>query len=187
VISPDWSFIDQLEGFETMGYVPRDAAGEPLGKSGVSVGGGVDLGQWSAIALTRRGVPGAIVDKVAPYCGLRRWDAVHALKVPLVLTEEEARRLTRVIQGDITDTLVANYDQASALEFRFLPQEAQTVLLSVAYQFGPDLATRTPKFWKAMTAGDWQAAVRELEDFGDDYPTRRRKEARYLKDLIWQR
>lgn len=38
MIAPDWTFIDQLEGFETLGYVPRDAAGEPLGKSGVTIG-----------------------------------------------------------------------------------------------------------------------------------------------------
>lgn len=187
MLAPDWNFIDELEGFTVRGYVPKDVRGEPLGQSGATIGGGVDLGHWTVTALRRRKVPESIIEKVAPYCGLRGWDAVHALVIPLVLTEDEARRLTRTIQGDITDALIARYDRASKVPMRFIAQQAQTVLLSVAYQYGPDLARRCPKFWRAMTSQDWQAAVKELEDFGDAYPTRRRKEAKYLKDLIWQR
>lgn len=187
MISPDWNFIESLEGFETRGYVPKDVAGKPLGQSGVSIGAGVDLGHWPVTALRRRKVPEPIIEKVAPYCGLRGWDAVHALVIPLVLTEDEARRLTRTIQGDIVDAVKARYDRASKIALSFIPQQAQTVLISVAFQYGANLAKRTPKFWRAMTTQDWQAAVRELENFGDAYPSRRRREAKYLKDLIWQR
>jgi hypothetical protein len=51
----------------------------------------------------------------------------------------------------------------------------------VAFQYG-DLAKKTPNFWKQVTSGDWGAAKRNLLDFQDKYPTRRKKEAALLDD-----
>jgi hypothetical protein len=38
LIAIDWTFIETLEGFETIGYVPVDGGGKVLGKSGVTCG-----------------------------------------------------------------------------------------------------------------------------------------------------
>jgi hypothetical protein len=42
------------------------------------------------------------------------------------------------------------------------------------------LAKRCPKFWQAATNADSTAMANELNNFGDSYPTRRRREADYL-------
>jgi hypothetical protein len=61
--------------------------------------------------------------------------------------------------------------------------ECQTVVASVAFQYG-DLSLRTPNFWQQVTTENWQAALANLQDFGDKYPTRRNKEADLLAQWL---
>ena len=185
LIAIDWTFIETLEGFETIGYVPVDGGGKVLGKSGVTCGGGVDLGQWSEAQLRQSRVPDAIIEQVRPYLGVRGDDAVEILRhKPLNMSREDASTLTECIRSDILDDLVRRYDAASDRPFRYLEQQAQTVIASLAFQYGTDLARATPNFWRQVTARDWKAAHANLMNFGDAYRTRRRKEAAYLADLI---
>ncbi|TWQ48304.1 pesticin C-terminus-like muramidase, partial [Xanthomonas vasicola] len=60
----------------------------------------------------------------------------------------------------------------------------QTAIASVAYQYGPGLATATPNFWTQVTTGHWQDAVTNLNDFGDAYDTRRDREAALIQQDI---
>jgi hypothetical protein len=184
LIAIDWTFIETLEGFETIGYVPVYGAGKVLGKSGVTCGGGVDLGQWSEAQLRQRRVPDAIIEHVRPYLGVRGNEAVEILRhKPLNMSREDASTLTECIRSDILDDLVRRYDAASGRPFKSLPQQAQTVITSVAFQFGSNLARSTPRFWAQVTSRNWCAAYDNLLHFGCKYPTRRRKEALLLKDL----
>lgn len=185
LIAIDWNFIEQLEGFTTIGYVPLDGAGKPLGKSGATVGAGIDLGQWSEAQLRQRRVPDAIIEQVRPYLGVRGHEAIEILQHrPLNMSREDASTLTECIRSDILDDLVRRYDAASDRPFRYLEQQAQTVIASVAFQFGTDLAKAAPRFWRQVVARDWKAAHANLLNFGCAYRTRRRKEAAYLADLI---
>ena len=166
LIAIDWTFIEQLEGFMTIGYVPLDDAGKPLGKSGVTVGAGVDLGQWSEAQLRQRRVPDAIIEQVRPYLGVRGNEAVEILRhKPLNMSREDASTLTECIRSDILDDLVRRYDAASDRPFRYLDQQAQTVIASIAFQFGTDLAKATPRFWRQVTTRDWKAAHANLLNF----------------------
>lgn len=184
MIQVDWHFIEQLEGFTTIGYVPTDGSGKVLGKSGVTIAAGVDLGQWSEADLRRHRVPDGILDQVRPYFGVRGHDAVELLAhKPLSMSYEDARMLTGCIRGDILDDLVRRYDAASDRPFKFLSQQAQTVIASVAFQYN-DLARKTPNFWAQVTRRDWKAAHANLLNFGDAYRTRRWKEAALLKDIV---
>jgi hypothetical protein len=185
MIQVDWAFIEDLEGFSAIGYVPLDGAGKPLGKSGVTVGSGIDLGQWSEADLRKRRVPDKILDQIRPYFGVRGNDAVELLAHrPLNMTFEDARTLGGCIRGDILESLVKRYDASSDRAFRYLPQQAQTVITSVAFQYGANLAEATPNFWRQVTRRDWKAAHANLMNFGDAYRTRRKKEAALLKDLV---
>ena len=65
--------------------------------------------------------------------------------------------------------------------FESLPSNKQTAIASVAFQYG-DLAKKTPNFWQYATSGNWDSVKRELNDFKDKYPTRRKKEAALLDD-----
>lgn len=184
MISIDWKFIEELEGFSLIGYVPQDGAGKPLGKSGVTIASGLDLGQWGETQLRAHRVPDRIIDEIRPYLGVTGHDALDVLAHrPLSLSREDAHMLTDCIRGDIVDDLVRRYDAASDRAFKFLDQQAQTVIVSLGFQYG-DLASETPNFWRQVVARDWPAAYANLMAFGDRYPTRRRKEAALLKDLV---
>ena len=77
----------------------------------------------------------------------------------------------------------ASCAKASGVDFAQLPAPMQTVIASVAFQYG-DLASRTPKFWAQVVARDWSSALANLRNFGDSYGTRRRKEADLLSSQI---
>jgi hypothetical protein len=54
----DWDFISKREGgLKTTGYVPKGSDGKAAGHSGVTIGVGVDIGQWDKKTLENIGVP----------------------------------------------------------------------------------------------------------------------------------
>jgi hypothetical protein len=48
-------------------------------------------------------------------------------------------------------------------DFFSLPAEAQTVIASVSFQYGVNLNTAAPKFWKAASSQDWKGTVKIIE------------------------
>lgn len=177
----DWTFISKHEGHRLLyGYVPSS------GKSGVTIATGVDIGQRSVQDLERWHVPPDLLARLSCYCGLTGAAAVAALQHnPLTVAEHEAEAIDRAAAGPIFETLRAQYDRATAhARFDDLPAGIQTALASVAYQYGANLARRTPKFWAMATRADWDACIRELENFGDRYPTRRRAEAALIRNSL---
>lgn len=176
----DWDFIAAHEGkCMTNGYVP----GVNTSKSGVTIGTGVDLGQRHHSEVSKWNITPELSHKLRDYCGLCGHEAVAFLKSkPLTITKEEAEALDNAAAGPIFSALENAYDVAAGKgAFAALPRAVRTVLASIAYQYGPNLARRTPKFWQAATSQNWPAVIHELENFGDAYPTRRHDEARYLK------
>jgi hypothetical protein len=67
--------------------------------------------------------------------------------------------------------------QSGAGKFEDLKPEFQTVITSVSFQYGLELARSAPKFWAAVVSQDWKLAVKILRNFQDQYPTRRNMEA----------
>lgn len=184
----DWNFIEENceGGVFLVGYVPCED-GVPLGHSGVTVADGVDLGQQSAAYLSAIGVSAPLVDILRPYLGLRgvRAQAILATR-PLVLMASQAYALSAVIHVAHEQHLQRAYDAAipaGAPTFEQIPSEVATVICSVSYQYG-DLARECPRFWHCSITADWAGLLHELENFGDKYPTRRYKEAEYLRGLM---
>lgn len=180
----DYNFISAREGhLRTNGYVPVHSNGTIVGRSGVTIGIGVDLGQQTTAGLANEGVSPALIKMVKPYLGLKGPAALSYLnKHPLVLTVQQAQALTTAAQNHIIDTVASEYTANSSppLNFFQLPRGAQTAIADLAYQYGPNLSVRTPVYWNQVTHGEWAAAVQNLNDFGDAYQTRRTLEA----DLI---
>ena len=54
------------------------------------------------------------------------------------------------------------------------------MITSVEYQYG-SAKTETKNFWAQVTTQDWSAALGNLDNFQDSYPTRRGKEAAYIR------
>ena len=173
----DFSFIAALEGAAiTRGYVPDP----DKSKSGVTVGTGFDLGQRNVEDLQALNLPADLIRRLTPYLGLKGLKAKAFLDgQPLNISSDEALLVDEAFKAPFVDLLAANYTQASGVDFAQLPAPMQTVIASVAFQYG-NLASRTPKFWAQVVARDWKSALANLRNFGDSYGTRRRKEADLL-------
>jgi GH24 family phage-related lysozyme (muramidase) len=177
------SLISSLEGISLIGYVPKPDGGAI--ESGVTVGRGFDIGQRSHIAIMR--AFGVILgEKLSPYASNTGYDAIDRLSIrPLVITQEECEIINEFAHKEATDRLVNAWDESAVIPFALLADECQTVVASVAYQYG-SLSKACPNFWRQTTTGDWSGALANLRNFGDDYPTRRNKEADLLESRLKQ-
>lgn len=179
----NFEFIQELEGNASKGYVPDPEHS----RSGVTIGAGFDLGARSKTELYQA-FSTALADKLAPYATLTMNHAVNALKQkPLTLSLTEVAAVNRYAKQQAVDRLQEqwNNDPETKENFAALPSVCQTVIASVAFQYGC-LSQRTPNFWRQVTTGDWHGALANLRDFGDRYPTRRNKEADMLQALLDQ-
>ena len=184
----DWTFIEKMEGMRLEGYV---LPGRP--NAGVTIAMGVDLGHWTESDLRSAGLRPETLARLIPFLGLTGQSARRALEAHLqdygeavTIEAGEAGRLNELGRREIVGPLKRFYDgdwRTGSIRFDDLPGPAQTVLASVAWQYGPNLAVRTPKFWNHMTRRNWSEAVRELRNFGDTDGYRRRQEARHLEPL----
>ena len=176
----DFDFIKKEEGFETRIYLPKDRkTGEVLGQSGPTIASGFDLGQRSERDLD--GLPSDLVAKLKPYLGLRGAAAdTFVEQNPLNITQQEADTINAFAKEQELGRLIPKFDAASPIPFSQLTPRQQTVVASVAFQYGGNLADRTPNFWRQVTSGDWAGALSNLRNFGDDYSSRRNREADYL-------
>ena len=171
----DFNFIQKLEGYSLTGYVPA------FGRSGVTIAGGFDIGQRS-IDEIEKAFDEDLVSKLEPYVGLKRTDADLELdRIPLLITNSEALAINEYAHNQARERLL--HDWCGSVPFDSLSMECQTVVASVAFQYG-SLSARCPNFWRQVTNGDWFEAYNNLRDFGDDYQTRRHKEAALLGSWI---
>ena len=176
-IKVNYSFISELEGgAQLIGYVP-DAANS---KSGVTIATGFDIGQRSREDL-RLLFPEKLAIKLRPYSLLKGLDAQAELdKSPLAISKHEAQMIDAWVRFDVVESLMNQYNKHSAIKFEQLPEPMQTVIASVAFQYG-NLAKRCPNFWRTAITQNTQAMIDELVNFGDRYTTRRWREATYLQ------
>lgn len=174
----DWDFIQELEGRRLSGYVPDPTNSH----SGVTVASGVDLGQITSAELAM--LPAPLQAKLLPFVGLQKLAAVSALQRlhGLTITAEEAHALDMVVEGANLAPLRASF-RACGVAFDQLPDAVQTVAASVAFQYG-NVQSRCPHFWRALVSQDTSLMVEELDNFGDQYETRRHREAAYLQEHL---
>ncbi|MFV0575020.1 MAG: pesticin C-terminus-like muramidase, partial [Vibrio sp.] len=180
-IQIDFDFIKQLEGFKLEGYVPDPKNSQ----SGVTIATGFDLGARNLNDLYNLRLSDDVIELLTPYLGLKKEKAVKALKEkPLVLNENQAKDIESKVKFSETKKIVDLYNTTSKeIKFECLPWQAQTVIASVSYQYGY-LPTETPNFWKQAINRDWGNMYKNLNDFGDETPSRRRKEAKLIKGLL---
>ncbi len=187
----DWDFIGTNEANGTEIGVPHDKQGVPVGNSGVTVAHGFDLGAQDLKGLEAYKFPPDLIAKLKPYLGLRREKAMMRLnemrrkKLPLTLTDSEQSLIDQKVRTKAYEDTRTNFDNSATggVKFDDLPDEAKTVLVNLWFQY-PHPATSIPKFWGHATSGRWQDAYGELNHFGDDHRSRRKKEADRLNRAI---
>lgn len=179
----DHEFINTLEGVRLVGYVPEPDGGEI--ESGVSIANGYDIGQRSVEEIDDA-FGYELADKLAHYAGLTGYAAIAKLEeIPLRITQQECFEIAKHSHERATELLLDDWHKARGKPFGSIHDALQTVIASVAYQYG-DLPTRTPNFWRQATSGDVIGMLSNLCNFGDHFPTRRRKEAQYLYEALNQ-
>ena len=181
----DYSFLSKLEGgCRTGGYIPDIERS----KSGVTVATGFDLGARNEEDLRQIGIGGSLLKKLKPYLGLKKHEASNVLtKRPLTISTTECLQIDQMVKSHYLTQLAKRYNSSisgAAKKFEDLPPEFQTVITSVSFQHGLELARSTPKFWAAAIAQDWALVVKILRNFEDQYPTRRNKEADLMEHAL---
>ncbi len=177
----DFVFISVLEGSETKAYVPDPEGSE----SGITIASGFDLGQRSEEEI-KNAFNDALCNKLLPYVGKKKQEACKYLQEhPLAVTHDELGLINQYSHLQAEAVLYKSWNNCDAAytDFNGLSSECQTVVASVAFQYG-NLRLKTPIFWRQVTSGDWYAALNNLRDFKDKYPTRRNKEADLLASWL---
>lgn len=132
-------------------------------------------------------IPDALKRKLFPYLGLRGERAADALRArPLILSQDEATVLDVAVQRQTLYQLEGRFNRDSKVQFDSLPSEAQTVLMSLAWNFGADLDEHIPTGWALAIASRWDELAHWLETTHWRQPElaeRRNKEAALLKQI----
>jgi len=102
---------------------------------------------------------------------------------PLNISPQQQDQIDNVIFNSHYNRVARDYNAQTTTGTRFqdLPQGAQTAIMDVAHQYGPNLAVRTPNFWKQAVNGQWQAARDNLMNFGDAHGRRRQDEGALIQ------
>jgi len=143
----------------------------------VTIASGFDLGQRCPKDIS--GFYKELKNKLFPYLGLQGEEALEVAH-NLCVTEEEGNKINNFAKRQEIGRLQERWYDTTGSKFELLPSNKATVIASVAFQYG-NLKLKTPKFWAQITSDDWEAAYNNLLDFGDRYPSRRKREAEYLK------
>lgn len=186
----DWYIIEEFEGgLKTDGYVPKKH-GKVIGNSGVTIGGGVDLGSRSASSLRDLHVSPEIVEILMPYLGLKGIAADRQVSAyPVRLSRGQARALTEAVKAGIVREVSGAYEKGSGRAWEQLPDRAQTVIASLAFNFGSQLWVEMKTTWGMIVANDWARLSRWLRQFPGKQPEldkRRKQEGIHLMPLYLQ-
>lgn len=179
----DYSVIARHEGPREDPYPP------PSDNSGVTVATGVDLSQHTAQELRDWGVSEDTIIRLSPFLksadgktpGLKgvaakdklgdfnrtnptSSDGLPRYYIPMA----DAQSMDTGALRSITGYIQRYYDAANpTVPFAQLPDAVRTAIMDAAYQNGPNLAASAPRFWQAITAGDWMGAADEMHNWTD--------------------
>lgn len=100
------------------------------------------------------------------------------------ISHAELLELSWAAKNKILQPLVQNYDKHSKTPFVTLPPEAQTVIFSFAYQYGPNFKKKYENYllWHYFTSQNWVEASLLLKS-SNTYAKRRYREAELLDRL----
>lgn len=192
----DFVVLEKSEKFTVDGYVPSCTAksiqnknpvcagknvGDAIGKSGVTVGTGVDLGQMNEYDLKRLKLPENINITLKPYLGKRGAAAQKLSK--LQLTSTDAKILSDRIKDKIISIIIKRYEEKSGKVFNSLSTNIQTAVVDYFYQFGQNSMLVQPhkKLWDSLITSDWEKVI-EFLNTQEQYKERRKGEADLIRN-----
>ena len=165
----DFSALTRFEGGQLLdGYVPK-SNGKVLGRSGVTIATGFDIGQMNATQLDRLGMPQYLANKLRPYAGLIKGDAVDFLASnPLLVTRSEAMQIDFAVKGAHLRSAIQSWNNSDpTVMFTDLTQAQQTVIFSRTFHQGVGMPNtrQAQDFYGAATQGRWLDAEVSLRNY----------------------
>lgn len=184
----DFSYLSQFEGgSKLIGYIPFIKLSDGKRKSGVTIGCGIDLGQRNLRDLTNLKLSKSLEILLAPYLLRKGEEAFSYLKKnPLVLSVEQAKELNEAVRDHDIGLMIQIFNRFSKVQFKDLPWQAQTVLASLAWNFGPSLDRSIPLTFMDAADQDWHSFGTRLRNFPSKEPAldaRRKKEAELIFNI----
>lgn len=173
----DWGFMFSAEGRSLTGYVPCKN-GKPIQNSGVTIGTGCDIGQMTSDELRSLDLPLPVFMKLNPYTNITKEKAVEKLKqLPLELSEHETTLLDEKVHSRIVRRFVRNFELASNSKFNEQSDQVQTVLASLALNWGPNFYRTHPEMWALIIKKKWPEVAARLRKVSKRDPLHRRRHA----------
>ena len=189
----DWSYIRAEENVDDIN-VAR-IGHWPGGESGVTASYGVDLRYRTKASMIKDGVEPELAAYLASFAGLSGKDAEREAP-KLKLTPDQAIHLAEVYEGVHERAVPPEFKEITGKSFYNLTPEAQTVLMSLAYNHGSlasimkekedengDFYRPPSEIVRQIAEGDTWAAIQNLRNFGGnpELQERRSREADYLE------
>lgn len=157
-----------------------------MGRSGVTIATGCDLGQQTAAGLRAMGISASLVEHFAPYLERSCDMAIAALhRCPCSITDAECDALDLAVHSDYVRRCALLYDSASSVPFAAIPREAQAVVAHLFYHLGGP--QKYPQTWRALIRQEWRVAAAKLCDgalWSGPYDAGRASEGRLLQKIF---
>lgn len=190
----DYDVLSAAEGFKTKTYVPvctqksidnnnpickGKTVGDVIGKSGTTIGAGVDLGQMNEHDLHKLKLPPHLFFTLKPYVGVKGNKALELDQIELM--EIDAKILSIKVKDSVISKIVSRYESESKKNFSDLSKNIQTAIADYFYQYGPNSMKHSPhnKLWVLIIKGDWKGVANFLST-EKNYKKRRMVEANLI-------
>lgn len=147
LVDPETNKSFGLEGFQEKTY-------NPGGKSGITIGTGIDLKHHTKKSMVEKGVPEEVAEKLSPYYG--KDDKSLAGQSPL--TKEELELVDEAVMAHTVDKL-----KESIPHFEDMPQEMQRAAVMAKHQHGEGW----PTLRGHLQDKDYTGAMKELLKWKD--------------------
>ena len=173
----NWEFISSLEGKGVnKAYVPSD-------NSGVTVATGFDLKEKDVNLLNEMGISSETIDVLQPYFG-KSGDEAKEASTNFSITDDQVAEIDKASHNWYAQQVKRTYEsQDHKVPFDDLTIGQATSVASVGFQHGTAFKRKDGSemnFIKQARDGDWDAVESNLRNFGDQFNTRRNKEADLL-------
>jgi len=150
LVDPDTKKSFGLEGFDAKTY-------NPGGKSGITIGTGIDLKHHTKESMIKKGVPKEVAEKLSPYYGPKKDYKSLVGKSPL--TEEEVKMVDEAVMAHTVKEMKKDIPH-----FKDMPLEMQQAAIMAKHQYGDGW----PTLKKHLKAKDYRRAIGELLKWKDD-------------------
>lgn len=147
LVDPETKKSFGLEGFQEKTY-------NPGGKSGITIGTGIDLKHHTKESMVEKGVPEEVAEKLSPYYG--KDDKSLVGQSPL--NKEEVEMVDEAVMAHTIDELKEDIPH-----FDDMPQDMQRAAVMAKHQYGEGWPTLRGQ----LQAKDYTGAMKELLKWKD--------------------